>query len=113
MNKLLLIQKGGESVWEYIEKFHNFSLICPAGMQLPMLLQTCRHNFLDRIEVRMGVVKAYTWKKLVEQVEIAEKSAQKFEPSLPKNRGCDAVQSSQSKGKETMAVKLSGTAHPK
>ena len=67
----------------------------------------------------MGAVKAHTWKKLVEQAEIAEKSAKKFEPSVPKNKwgvntkGRDATQSSQSKRKETMAVKLSGTTQPK
>ena len=73
-------------MWEYIERFHNFSLICPAGMSLSMLLKTCRHNFLDQIEVRMGAVKVHTWKELVEQDEIAEKSAKKFEPSVPKNK---------------------------
>ena len=60
-----------------------------------------------------------TWKELVEQVEIAEKSAKKFEPAVPKNKwgvstkGRDAAQSSQSKGKETMPVELSGEAPPK
>jgi len=120
MNKLLsTVQKGGESVREYIERFRNLSLMCPVGKLLPMLLQTCRHNFLDRIEVRLGAVKAHTWKELVEQAEIAEKSAKRFEPSVPKNKwevntkGCDAAQSSQSKRKETMVVELSGTAQPK
>jgi len=32
----------------------------------------------------MGVVKAHTWKELVEREEIAEKSAKKFKPSVPK-----------------------------
>jgi len=120
MDKILsTVQKGGEFVWEYIDRFYNLSLMCPAGMPLPMLLQTCRHNFLGRIEVRMGAVKAHTWKELVEQDEIAEKSAKKFEPSVPKNKwgvntkGCDAAQSSQSKGKETMAIELSGTSQSK
>jgi len=42
--------------------------------------------------------------------------AKKFDPSVPKNKwvvntkGCDAAQSSQSKRKETMAVKQSGKA---
>jgi len=47
---------------------------------------TCRHalshvvsdvpdNFFDRVKVRMGAVKAHTWKELIEQAEIAEKSA--------------------------------------
>jgi len=49
-----------------------------------MLLQTCRHNFFDKVKVRMGAVKAHTWKELVEQVKIAEKSAKKFE--TPKSR---------------------------
>ena len=84
IDKLLAtVQKGEESVREYIVRFRNLSLMCPAGMPLPMLLQTCRHNFLDRIEVRMGVVKTHTWKDLVEEAEIVEKSAKKFEPSVP------------------------------
>ena len=93
--------------------------MCPAGMPLPMLLQTCQHNFLDRVEVRIGAVKVHTWKELVEHAEIAEKSAKKFEPSVPKNKwgvntkGRDTTQSSQSKEKETMTVELSGTAQPK
>ena len=63
----------------------------------------------------MGPVKAHTWKELVEQAEIAEKSAKKFELSMPKekwgvnNKGHGEVaQYSQSKGKETMSVELSG-----
>ena len=84
-------------------------------MPLPMLLQTCRYNFLDRIEVRTEAVKTHTWKELVEQAEIVEKSAKNFEPSVPKNKwrvntkGWDAAQSSQPKGKKTLAVELSGT----
>ena len=68
----------------------------------------------------MGAVKVHTWKELVEQVEIAEKSAKKFEPSIPKgkwgknNIGRDEMaQSSQTKGKETMSVDLSGETPPK
>jgi len=53
--------------------------MCPAGMLLLTLLQTCRHNFSDKVEVRMGAVKAHTWKELVEQTEIAEQSAKNFE----------------------------------
>ena len=34
----------------------------------------------------MGAVKAHTWKELVEQAEIAEKSAKKFEPFTPKGK---------------------------
>jgi len=35
----------------------------------------------------MGVVKAHTWKDLVEQAELAEKSPTKFEPSVPRIDG--------------------------
>ena len=116
MDKLLsTVQRKGESVRDYIKRFRNLSLMCPAGMPLPMLLQTCRHNFLDQVEVRMGAVKAHTWKELVEQAEIAEKSAKKFEPSAPRskwganNKGrSDLPQSSQAKGKEIMSVELTG-----
>ena len=88
MDKLLsTVQRKGESVHDYIERFRNLSLMCPAWMPLPMLLQTCRHNFLDQVEVRMGAVKAHTWKELVEQAEIAEKSAKKFEQSTPRPNG--------------------------
>ena len=34
----------------------------------------------------MGAVKAHTWKELFKQAEIAEKSAKKFEPSMPKGK---------------------------
>jgi len=61
MDKLLsTVQKGGEPVWEYIKRFRNLSHMCPAGMPLPMLLQTCQHNFLDKVKIHMGDVKAYT-----------------------------------------------------
>ena len=119
MDKLLsTVQRKGESVRDYIERFKNLSLMCPAGMQLPLLLQTYRHNFLDQVEIRMGAVKAHTWKELLEQVEIAEKSAKKFEPSTPKgkwsNKGRgDVAQSSQAKGKEIMSVELTGDVPPK
>jgi len=53
-------------VWEYIERFHSLSLMCPAGMLLPMLLQTCQHNLLDKVKICMGAVKAHIWKELVE-----------------------------------------------
>jgi len=106
-------------VREYIKRFRNLSLMCPTGMPLPMLLHTCWHNFLDRVVVRIGAVKAHTWKELVKQAKIAEKSAKKFEPSVFKNKwgvntkGRDAAQSSQPKGKETMVVELSGTTQSK
>jgi len=83
MDKLFsIVQRKGESICDYIEPFRNLSLMCPAGMPLSMLLQTCKYNFLDQVNIRMGAVKAHTWKELVEQAEIAEKSA-KFEPSTP------------------------------
>ena len=65
----------------------------PAGMLSPMLLQTCQYNFLDRVKVRMGAIKAHTWKELVEQAEIAEKSVKKFEPSGPRISGGPTTQS--------------------
>jgi len=87
MDKLLsTVQRKDESVRDYIERLRNLSLMCPAGMSLSILLQTCRHNFLDQVEIYMGAVKAHTWKELVEQAEIAEKSAKKFEPSTPKGK---------------------------
>ena len=115
-DSLSTVQKKGESVRDYIERFRNLSLMCPAGMPLPMLLQTCRHNFLDQVEVRVGAVKAHTWKELVEQAEIAEKSAKKFEPSTPRGKWgmnskgrSDLPQSSQAKGKETSLWNFPGT----
>ena len=37
IDKLLsTVQKKGESVRDYIERFRNVSLICPAGMSMPM-----------------------------------------------------------------------------
>ena len=87
MDKLLFtVQKKEECVRHYIEWFRNLSLMCPAGIPLPMLLQTCKHNFLDQVEISMGVVKAHNWKELVEQAEIADKSAKKFERSSPKGK---------------------------
>jgi len=42
MDKLLSnVQKKGESIHDYIERFRNITLIYPAGMPLLMLLQTC------------------------------------------------------------------------
>ena len=42
MDKLLsTVQKRGESVWEFTERFRNLSLLCPTGMPLSILLQTC------------------------------------------------------------------------
>ena len=67
----------------------------------------------------MGAVKAHMWKELVQQAEIAKKSAKKFEPSVPKNRWGvnnkerDTTQSFQSKGKEITVVELSREAPTK
>jgi len=77
MDKLLSAEQKKENR-DYIERFRNLSLMCLAEMLLPMLLQTCRHNFLDQVEICMGVVKAHTWKEPVEQAKIAEKSTKKF-----------------------------------
>ena len=65
-NLLSTVKKDRESVMDYIERFLNFSLLYPAGMPLLMLIQTCRHYFLNKVKVRMGAVKAHTWKELVE-----------------------------------------------
>ena len=60
----------------------------------------------------MGAVKARTWKDLVEQAEIAKKSANKLDPPtlkpkwVPSNKNCDTTLSSQSKGKDTLAVEV-------
>ena len=87
MDMLLSMVLGGEeTVREYIKRFRNLSLMCTADMPLPMLVQTCRQNFLDKVKICMGVFKAHTWKDLVKQAEIAEKSAKKFKPSVPKNK---------------------------
>jgi len=86
MDKFLsTVQRKGEYV-DYIERYRNLSLMCPARMPLPMLLQKCRHNFLDQVEIRMRAVTAHTCKELVEQVEIVEKLAKKFESSTPKGK---------------------------
>jgi len=64
----------------------------------------------------MGAVKVHTWKELVEQAEITEKSSKKFEPSSPKgkwgmnNKGrSDIAQSSQAKGKGLYLLNCQGT----
>jgi len=113
MNKLLEAkQKPQEPIKDFIERFRNLSLLCPAGMPLSMLLQTSRHNFLDKVEDRMEVVKAHTWKELVEQPEVAETSANKLNPPaskakwVPDNKNRDNARSSQSKGKDTLAVEV-------
>jgi len=61
MDKLLsTVQRKGESIRDNIEWFRNLSLMCPVGMPLHMLLQPCKHNFLDQVETYMGAVKAHT-----------------------------------------------------
>ena len=87
-------------------------------MPLLMLLQTCRHNFLDKVKIRIRAVKAHTWKELIEQAETTEKSAKILNPQYPRtNWGstprawCSPI--SQPKRKETMTVELSGAAQLK
>lgn len=111
MEKLLdTKQEPQEPVKDYIERFRYLSLLCPAGMPITMLLQTRRHNFLGKVEERMGAVKAHTWKELVEQAEIAEKSANKHDLSAskpkwqPNNGNRDSARTAQSKGKGTLMV---------
>ena len=119
MNKLLEAkQKPQEHVKDFIERFCNLSLLCPAGMPLSMLLQTCRHNFQNKVEDRMGAVKAHTWKDLVEQAETAETSANKRDPPtlkpkwVPDNKNRDTTRSSQSKVKDTMVVEVTEEVRP-
>jgi len=80
------VQKGGESVRDNIEKFHNIFSYVPYRHAFAHVTPTCKRNFLDKIKVRMEVVKAHTWKEHVEQAKIAEKWAKNFEPSMPKNK---------------------------
>ena len=55
IDKLLFtVQKKGESVRDYIERFRNLSLMSPAGMSFSMLLQT-----YTQVEIRMGADKAH------------------------------------------------------
>ena len=70
------------------------------------------------MEIRIGAVKAHIWKELVEQAEIAEKSAKKFKPSIPKgkwgmnNKGRNEM-AKFSRAKANMSVELSGDSPPK
>ena len=60
MDKILsTVQKGGESVRNTLGGSVTFSHV-PAGMPLSLLFQTCRHNFLVKIEVCIGAVKAHS-----------------------------------------------------
>ena len=84
----------------------------PSGMPLPMLIQTYRYNFLDKVKVCMGAIKAHTWKELVEQAEITEKSAKKFES--PKIRwGINSKGHDTAESFDTPAVKVSGKTQSK
>ena len=52
MGKLLEAKKiEKEPIKDFVERFRNLSLLCPPGMPLSMLLQICRNNFLDRLEM--------------------------------------------------------------
>ena len=55
----------------HIEVPQPFSYV-PCRHVFAMLLQTCRHNFLDKVKVRIGAVKTHTGKELIEQAEAAE-----------------------------------------
>jgi len=71
-----------------------------------MLIQTCRYNFLDKVKVYMRAVKAHIWKELVEQVEIADKSAKKFES--PKSRwGINSKGYDMTLSSDTLVVEVS------
>ena len=61
----------------------------------------------------MGVDKAHTWKELVEQVKIAEQSAQKFGPSTSENRWGFNNKSVQSSDIDTLIVEVSGETQSK
>jgi hypothetical protein len=115
MDKLLETkQMPQEKIKDFIERFRNISLLCPAGMPISMLLHTCKHNFLNRVENRMGAVKAHTWKELVGQAEQAEMTANKCDPPAQKpkwgtdNQNRNPARNSQSKGKDTLAVEIEG-----
>src|SRR4051812_25034367 len=43
-----------------------------SGMTPETLVETCRHNFLTRILVQMGVVECKTWKQLQEHGQTIE-----------------------------------------
>jgi len=61
MDKLFsIVQRGGQAVRDYIKRFCNLSFICPAGMSLFILLQIWRHNFVNKVKIRMGAVKTHT-----------------------------------------------------
>lgn len=59
-------QKKGKSMKDFVERFKNFSLGCPKGMPLSMLLQSCRYNLCVDIETNAGMLHAHTWKELQE-----------------------------------------------
>jgi len=82
-----MVQKGGESVWEYIERFHNLSLMCPEGLPLPMLLQICRHNFLDIVEVRKELSKSIPGKSLSRKQRKLRNQLKNLCPQCPRTSG--------------------------
>jgi len=88
IDKLLsMVQKGREFVWEYIEMFHDLSLMYPAGMSLPMLLQTCQHNFLDRIEVHMGLLNPIHGRSLLSKPRLSRSRLRSLSPQSLRTRG--------------------------
>jgi len=66
----------------------------------------------------MEAVKDHTWKELIEQAEIAEKLAKKFEPSLSKNkwvstqRGVMRPNFLNQKGKKPWSLSYQGQLNP-
>jgi len=59
------------------------------------------------VEVRIGTVKAHTWKKLIKQAKIAEKSAKKFK--TPKSRWVINNKSyNMAKSSDTLALEVYG-----
>lgn len=63
-----------KSIKDFIERFKKFSLRCPEGMPLSMLVQTYRHNLHADIETNISIVCTFTWKELHQQEEFIEKS---------------------------------------
>ena len=73
MHTLLLIkQKEGELVKDFIERFWELTMRSRSGMTPETLVETCRHNFHTLILVQMGVVECKTWKQLQEHGQTAQ-----------------------------------------
>ena len=58
MDKFLsMVQREGESVRDYTKALQHFSYV---PYRDAFTHKTCRYNFLDKVEVHMGDVKAHT-----------------------------------------------------